>query len=138
MPAKDIYHDTVRRALEKDGWTITDDPFHLKWGRKDAYVDVGAEKLFVAEKDNRKIAVEVKSFLGKSEMRDLEVALGQFVFYRFLIMRNDPDRQLFLAVPRPIYNQLFVNPEGLDLIKNQNLKLIVYDTDSEEIVEWVT
>ena len=27
--AKDIYHDTVRTALEKDGWTITDDPFNL-------------------------------------------------------------------------------------------------------------
>ncbi len=22
MPAKDIYHDTVKRALIKDGWTI--------------------------------------------------------------------------------------------------------------------
>ncbi len=26
MPARDIYHDTVRNALEKDGWTITHDP----------------------------------------------------------------------------------------------------------------
>jgi len=24
MPAKDIYHDTVKRALEKDGWANTD------------------------------------------------------------------------------------------------------------------
>ena len=28
MPAKDIYHETVKNALIKDGWTITDD--HLK------------------------------------------------------------------------------------------------------------
>jgi len=27
--AKDIYHYTVRAALEKDGWTITDDPLRL-------------------------------------------------------------------------------------------------------------
>ncbi|NMF86276.1 element excision factor XisH family protein [Nodosilinea sp. P-1105] len=23
MPAKDLFHDTVRKALEKDGWVIT-------------------------------------------------------------------------------------------------------------------
>jgi hypothetical protein len=26
MPKLDIYHDTVKRALEKDNWTITHDP----------------------------------------------------------------------------------------------------------------
>jgi hypothetical protein len=31
MPARDIYHDTVKNALLKDSWTITDDPLHLKW-----------------------------------------------------------------------------------------------------------
>jgi len=29
MPRKDIYHDTVKRALIKDGWTITHDQFTL-------------------------------------------------------------------------------------------------------------
>ena len=29
MSAKDIYHETVRIALEKDGWTITSDPLVL-------------------------------------------------------------------------------------------------------------
>ena len=62
MPAKDIYHDTVKRALEKDGWTITKENLHLRWGRRDAYVDIAAEKVFTAEKEGRKIAVEVKSF----------------------------------------------------------------------------
>lgn len=41
MPAKDMYHDTVKRALVKDGWVITHDPLPLKWGRKDLYVDLG-------------------------------------------------------------------------------------------------
>jgi hypothetical protein len=39
MPAKDIYHDTVRTALIKDGWKITDDPLILKIGRRSAFVD---------------------------------------------------------------------------------------------------
>ncbi len=29
MPAKDIYHNQVKNALIKDGWTITDDPLIL-------------------------------------------------------------------------------------------------------------
>ena len=30
MPARDLYHDAVKAALIKDGWTITDDPFMIK------------------------------------------------------------------------------------------------------------
>jgi hypothetical protein len=35
MPARDRYHDQVKNALTKDGWTITDDPLHVRWGKKD-------------------------------------------------------------------------------------------------------
>ena len=78
MPAKDRYHDSVKAALVRDGWTITHDPLTLRWGKKDMFVDLGAEKLLAAEKGERKIAVEVKSFLGRSELRDLQQALGQY------------------------------------------------------------
>ncbi|MGH7999083.1 MAG: element excision factor XisH family protein [Brasilonema sp.] len=30
MPVRDRYHQSVKNALIKDGWTITDDPLHLK------------------------------------------------------------------------------------------------------------
>ncbi len=78
MPAKDIYHNAVKEALSKDGWNITHDPLRLKWGGKDHYVDIGAERLLAASKDNREIAIEIKSFVGHSEMRDLQQAVGQF------------------------------------------------------------
>src|ERR1700734_2806248 len=81
MPARDRYHDQVKNALIKDGWTITDDPLHVRWGKKDMYVDLGAQQLLAAEKEHRKIAVEVKSFLGESEMADLEQAIGQYTVY---------------------------------------------------------
>ena len=48
MPARGLYHAQVRAALTKDGWTITDDPLHLRWGKKDLYVDLGAERLLTA------------------------------------------------------------------------------------------
>ena len=41
MPAKDIYHDHVREALEKDGWTITDDPYSFSLGKVDFRIDLG-------------------------------------------------------------------------------------------------
>ncbi|MEH2052075.1 MAG: element excision factor XisH family protein [Nostoc sp.] len=75
MPAKDIYHDCVKNALIKDGWKITDDPLSLKIGKKDIFIDLAAEKLLAAEKQGKKIAVEVKSFIGISEVEDLKNAL---------------------------------------------------------------
>jgi hypothetical protein len=68
MPARDIYHDVVKKALIKDGWTITHDPLRLQWGAKDIYVDLGAEQLLAAEKTGWKIAVEIKSFTGPAEV----------------------------------------------------------------------
>jgi hypothetical protein len=35
MPARDIYHATVKQALIKEGWEITHDPLKLKWGAKE-------------------------------------------------------------------------------------------------------
>ncbi len=76
MPAKDFYHETVKKALIKDQWKITHDPLTLKLGKKDFYVDLGASNLLAAEKEARKIAVEIKSFTGRSDINDLEKALG--------------------------------------------------------------
>lgn len=63
MPAKDFYHETVKTALERDGWTITHDPYRIMVGRRRGYIDLGAE-IIAAEKGKVKIAVEIKSFLG--------------------------------------------------------------------------
>src|SRR5215217_39320 len=99
MPARDSYHQAVRNALVKDGWTITDDPFRIAYGLHDVYVDLSAEQPIAAEKAGRKIAIEIKGFLGLSELRDLEMAIGQYVLYKSLLARVESDRQLYLAVP---------------------------------------
>ncbi|MBO0861158.1 MAG: hypothetical protein J2P21_22265 [Chloracidobacterium sp.] len=69
-------HDHVRRALENGGWTITDDPFGLKWGSATLQIDLGAERLIAAEKIDQNIAVEIKSFVGRSQVDDLIVPLS--------------------------------------------------------------
>jgi hypothetical protein len=80
-PLKTAYHNSVRHALEADGWTITDDPLPLRVGTRDLYIDLGAERLLAAERGSEKIAVEIKTFGGVSPIASLEQALGQFVLY---------------------------------------------------------
>jgi len=50
MPAKDIYHDTVKNALIRDGWTITHDPLRLSIDDKNLFIDLGAERIIAAVK----------------------------------------------------------------------------------------
>ena len=136
MPAKDTYHDAVHSALVKDGWTITDEPFRLVWGERDFYVDIGAERVVAAEKAGKRIAVEVKSFLGASPMHDLELALGQFLIYRSILEEQQFDRVLFLAIPDEAA-EILDEPIGQLLIAKQLIQAVVFDPQKEEILRWI-
>lgn len=137
MPARDIFHDKVRNALVKDGWVITDDPYSLKWDDNEKlYVDLAAERLLAAQKGTEKIAVEIKTFIGKSTMYDLHLAVGQFVVYRTAIEETEPERVLFLAVPMEVLREVFEKTKAKILIKEIGLKIIGFDVDKEEIVQW--
>lgn len=136
MPAIDLYHDAVKRALIKEGWNITHDPFHLRWGRKDMYVVLGAKRLLVAERAEQKIAVEVKSFISDSEMQAFRDAIGQFAIYRSVLRRTNPDYTLYLAVRNVTYVSLFEEPIGQLLIEDEGLKLVVFDAEEEVILQW--
>ncbi len=137
MPAKDIYHDNVKNALIKDGWTITADPLKLQYGKRKFYVDLGAEKLLAAEKDNQKIAVEIKSFIGNSEMDDLENALGQYVLYEKVMKVVEPNRRLYLAVADNVFESVFEDAVGQLLLENEGMKVCVFNPETEEIVKWI-
>jgi hypothetical protein len=82
MPAYDTFHDAVKNALIKDGWTITNDPLVIEFGLLNVYIDLGAERLIAAERGNERIAVEIKSFMGPSLLTDFHLAMGQFLNYR--------------------------------------------------------
>lgn len=134
MPAKDQFHDIVKNALIKDGWTITDDPLRLQLGEIDMYADFGAEKILGAEKNGKKIAVEVKSFMQASRTSEFHTALGQFLNYRLAL--QDTVRELYLAVDEEIYNTFFTLLLPQTAIQQYQLKLIIYELEKEEIVEW--
>jgi hypothetical protein len=137
MPAKDIYHDVVKNALIKDGWTITHDPLRLQWGPKDMYVDLGAERLVAAEKTGQKIAVEIKSFPGPSPLTDLERAIGQYVLYHDILSVTEPERKLYIAVREATFLDLFEEPLGKLLLANQRVYLIVFNPETEAIIKWI-
>ncbi|MDY6805680.1 MAG: XisH family protein [Cyanobacteriota bacterium] len=134
MPAKDQFHDIVKNALIKDGWTITDDPLRLQLGEIDMYADFGAEKILGAEKNGKKIAVEVKSFMQASRTSEFHTALGQFLNYRLALQGTV--RELYLAVDEEIYNTFFTLLLPQTAIQQYQLKLIIYELEKEEIVEW--
>ncbi|MDX2041227.1 MAG: XisH family protein [Acidobacteriota bacterium] len=137
MPAKDFYHDSLKQALIKDGWDVTADPLTFKWGKKDIYIDLGAEEIIAAEKRGRRIAVEIKSFISDSEVEDLKNALGQFILYHDIMLRLEPDRTLYLAVRESTYADIFEEPIGEILLENRRIKLIVFDPQKEVILKWI-
>lgn len=99
MTAKDIFHDAVKHALEEDGWKITHDPLFLSFGGVDMYIDLGAERILAAERDDEKIAAEIKSFIGPFATTEFSIALGQFLKYQLALEEKEPDRILYLAIP---------------------------------------
>lgn len=137
MPAKDIYHDTVKRALLKQGWTITQEHLMVRSGGVNLYIDLGAEKIIAAEKNGEKIAVEIKSFIGKSNTYDFHQAVGEFIHYRLALKEEEPERILYLAVPSDVYKDFFMQPFVQKSVETNQLKLIVYDPKTEELTKWL-
>lgn len=134
--AKDLFHYVVRRALEKEDWTITDDPLFISFGGVDMYIDLGAERIIGAERNGEKIAVEIKSFVGPSETTEFNAALGQFLKYQLALEEEQPDRTLYLAIPLDTYRSFFNLELPRLLIQRYQVRLIVYNPKTEEISKW--
>ena len=137
MSRKDIFHNLVKDALTQDGWNISHDPLYLSIGNLNIQIDLGAECLIGAEKDNQKIAVEVKSFLRASKITDFYGALGQYLSYKIALEENEPDRILYLAVPDSTYQSLFGEVLIQKVLQNYPVKLVVYDEVTEVIKLWI-
>ena len=136
MSARDIFHDAVKVALQKDGWTITHDPLSIDLVDGQLQVDLGAERLLGAQREGEQIAVEIKSFLAPSAVSEFHTALGQFLNYRVALKIKEPERILYLAVPLEIYESFFSRQLPQLSIQEYQLKLLVFDPESEVVVQW--
>lgn len=136
--AKDIFHDAVRSALEREGWIITDDPLRLssKGDNMDYEIDLGAERILAAERGTEKIAVEIKSFLRPSLTNEFHTIFGQYLIYQEGLLFLDANRTLYLAIPSFGEQRLNEYPFMLRLIERYAIKIIVFDEHNQTVLKW--
>ncbi|MEM8641531.1 MAG: element excision factor XisH family protein [Cyanobacteria bacterium P01_G01_bin.54] len=143
MPPRDAIHGQIRRALVKDGWQITDDPYVISYGERFLFIDLAARELvgvnelpghfLGAECGKSRIAIEIKEFRGNSVIVNLEQYIGQYVLYRLLLDQVDPLRQLYLAISETTYNEVFQEAIGELVILELPMKIVVVDLEKEEV-----
>jgi len=137
MPQYDLYHDTVKNALIKDGWVITADPFIIEFKGVRLYADLGAEKVLAAEKSGSSIVVEIKVFNSPSLVTELENAVGQYGIYRTFLKQVDPQRQLYLAIADDVYQDFFLRPAIQEVVRDHQMHLLIFNPETEELVQWI-
>ena len=100
------------------------------------YIDLGAEQLIVAEKEGKKIAVEIKSFVAVSAIYDFHLAIGQYRNDQLALRQEEPERALYLAVPEDASDRFFTLQCIQDALRYNEVWYLVYDGQAEVIVEW--
>jgi hypothetical protein len=90
-----------------------------------------------AERAGERIAMEIKSFVGASEIADLEQALGQYLLCRSLLQRKEPARIMILAVPLETFESILSTDLGRVVREDYALALLVFDPEGEVIRQWL-
>ena len=147
MPQRDVIHQIVKQALIRDGWEITDDPFVISFGERFLFIDLGATAIspdehiesgwIGAQRGEQRIAIEIKEFRGKSVISDLEQAIGQYMLYRLLLNRIEPERSLYLEITEAMFDDSFREPIGDVVIHDLPLQLLVVDREKQEVRQWI-
>lgn len=139
MSRKDQFHEAVKHALEKDGWLITHDPFTIQISEAvKLKIDLGAESTIAAQRDQEKIAIEIKSFVTDSDISEFHAALGQYLNYVQALEDKDPSRILYLAIPLETYDDFFQLTFIQKSVRRYAINLITYDPIKEEIKSWIS
>jgi hypothetical protein len=134
LPARDRYHDTVKRALAKDGWTITAEQYFIKYYGRHFWIDIVAEEPEIRQP----ILIEVKGFENLASPMDyLEAVLGQYLLYQAVLDDLSINIPLYLAVPSFAQQGFLSEPIGQVAIRKMAAKLLVFEPEAEEVVEWI-
>jgi XisH protein len=136
--AKDLFHKAVLESLTNDDWAITQDPYRLVLSKRVLEIDIGAEPIIAAQKGREKIAVEVKSFLKESFIYEFYSVLGQYLVYETFLARQEPDRQLYLAISDEVYALRFEKDDDvLFVCQKYNLKILIFNKLTNQIESWI-
>lgn len=101
-------------------------------------IDLGTESAIAAQRDQEKIAVEIKSFITDSDISEFHAALGQYLNYLQALEDKEPDRILHLAVPLETQCDFFQIPFIQKSLKRHAVNLIIYDPIQEKIKQWIS
>lgn len=135
--AKDKFHDIVKEALEKEGWLVTDDAFQPYAAQEPSMIDLESEPVILAEKEGEKIAVEVKSFTQAAIRMAFYEALGQYLGYSMAMKEVDVAQNFYLAISKEIRHHLEDYSIIKQSIKEQKVKLLIFDLATQKIIEWI-
>jgi hypothetical protein len=134
LPAKDYYHDVVKRALIKDGWKITREQVLFIIADRHVWIDIEASKT----SEDQRILIEVKGFEGPSQVNELMDAVGKYVVYRAII--NEVGGQnipLYLTITEEAFQSILSERIGVIARQQAGVKLLVFDPGREEIKTWI-
>jgi hypothetical protein len=132
LPAKDSYHDTVKHALLKDGWTIDAEQVTFILANRQCIIDIQASKSAQGEI----VLVEVKGF-ERSPVEQLAIAICKLQIYRFVLSELGQDIPLWLAVPLLAYHGILTEQMGLAMREQSDIDLLVFSPEREEIIQWI-
>ena len=132
--AKDIIHDQVKNALIKDGWTITHDPYRIRYEGVEVKADLAIQH---PNDTTQRIVIEIKSFQGRSFISEFEKAIGQYRIYQQYLQLNGLDYEVYLATSKDAYDVHINRKAILVLIEFNEIDLLIVNTKNEEVVQWV-
>lgn len=133
MPAKDRYHDTVKRALIKDGWNIIEEQVKPNCGARRLWID-----LLAGKSDRNLVLIEVKGFESSpSAVEELANAVGQYIIYQAALAARNQVVPLFLAIPNVAFFGILSEVLGQQVRQHTGIHLLVFDPIEEKVIEWL-
>lgn len=134
MPAKDYYHDTVIHALRKAGWTLIKEQITIIVEDRRLWIDIRAS----GKAADLAVLIEVKGFERMpSPVEYLANAAGKYAMYRAVLNYLKIDLPLYMAVPVSAYRGILSEEIGIQTLKHNQIRLLVFDPEREEIVRWI-
>ncbi len=134
MPAKDRNHETVVRALAKNGWVITGEQVKLIVEDRYLFIDIEATQ----STTNLVVLVEVKELADTPSPVDaLAKAVGKYLLYRWALDEAGVSTPLYMAVSQAAFKGILSEKIGTLAITQGKISLLIFDPEREEIVQWI-
>ena len=89
------------------------------------------------ERDDKKIAIEIKSFEIQSQITSFYEALGKYLSYRKALFMNKMNLELYLAVLKRAYDTIFQKELVKELVKEYKVNIVVYSHKNQTITSWI-